>query len=270
MKTVTALLFLLVLSNRAFAQSADPSKWMCRNLSDSGGFLYQGESVFGTQACRPIPQALAQQAASPTTVASVQAQPASAPAQEPVRNAPLQQSQQTPAQEAEAVPPAEAQQTLRSFIPSGKKFVTVNAYVAGTAVKDVDLGVSCSSSSSANTTGSVADNGNIKAQTQSAGSSSCRDRHVYYYRMNLGFPDAADSNAAYLVTAECVARWVWDHCQMPTQGSNYPVVLEAGKHGTFQVYAATSAKLGDKMKVAKFPVLDVEHVKLNTTTASAN
>jgi hypothetical protein len=57
MKTVTAILSLLVLSSIASAQSPDPSKWMCRNLADSGGFVYQGESVFGTQACRPIPQA---------------------------------------------------------------------------------------------------------------------------------------------------------------------------------------------------------------------
>jgi hypothetical protein len=57
MKTVTAILFLLVFSGVASAQSADPSKWMCRNLADSGGFLYQGETIFGSQACRPIPQA---------------------------------------------------------------------------------------------------------------------------------------------------------------------------------------------------------------------
>jgi hypothetical protein len=57
MKTVPAILSLLVLSSVASAQSPDPSKWMCRNLADSGGFVYQGESVFGTQACRPISQA---------------------------------------------------------------------------------------------------------------------------------------------------------------------------------------------------------------------
>jgi hypothetical protein len=57
MKTVTAILSLLVLSSIASAQNPDPSKWMCRNLADSGGFAYQGESIFGTQACRPVPQA---------------------------------------------------------------------------------------------------------------------------------------------------------------------------------------------------------------------
>ncbi|MGA7622083.1 MAG: hypothetical protein WB630_25140 [Candidatus Acidiferrales bacterium] len=57
MKTATAILSLLTLSGVASAQSPDPSKWMCRNLADSGGYVYQGESVFGTQACRPIPQA---------------------------------------------------------------------------------------------------------------------------------------------------------------------------------------------------------------------
>jgi hypothetical protein len=39
MKTVTAILSLLMLSSVAAAQSPDPSKWMCRNLADSGGFV---------------------------------------------------------------------------------------------------------------------------------------------------------------------------------------------------------------------------------------
>src|SRR5580658_7370781 len=55
MKTVIATLSLLMVSSVASAQSADPSKWMCRNLADSGGFTYQGETIFGTQACRPVP-----------------------------------------------------------------------------------------------------------------------------------------------------------------------------------------------------------------------
>jgi hypothetical protein len=173
-------------------------------------------------------------------------------------------------QEPEVVPPAQAQQVLRSFIPNGKKFVTVNAYVAGTWTKDVDLGVSCSSGSTGTATGNVDDYGNLSARTKSEGSTDCRELHRYYHRMALGLPDAADSNAVYLVTAECVVRRVWDHCQMPPKGSTYPVVLEAGKHGTFQIYVGTSEKLGDKVKVAKFPVLNVEHVKTNTVTPVAN
>jgi hypothetical protein len=57
MKTVIAILSLVMLASMASAQSPDPSKWMCRNLADSGGFTYQGETVFGTLACRPIQQA---------------------------------------------------------------------------------------------------------------------------------------------------------------------------------------------------------------------
>jgi len=57
MKSITAILCVLAFSSMASAQNPDPSKWMCRNVADSGGFVYQGESVFGTQACRPIPQA---------------------------------------------------------------------------------------------------------------------------------------------------------------------------------------------------------------------
>jgi hypothetical protein len=67
MKTVTAILSLVMLSSVASAQSPDPSKWMCRNLADSGGFTYQGEAIFGTQACRPIPQAAPTTAAAPVT-----------------------------------------------------------------------------------------------------------------------------------------------------------------------------------------------------------
>ncbi len=56
--TATGILF-MALAPTAFAQTvqnSDPSKWMCRNLADSGGFVYQGETIFGSQACRPIPQ----------------------------------------------------------------------------------------------------------------------------------------------------------------------------------------------------------------------
>jgi hypothetical protein len=82
MKTVTAVLFLLALAGVASAQSPDPSKWMCRNLADSGGFVYQGESVFGTQACRPISQAAAAPSAPPVAgnVAAKQDAPDASPA----------------------------------------------------------------------------------------------------------------------------------------------------------------------------------------------
>jgi len=65
MKTVTAVLSLLMLSIVTSAQSPDPSKWMCRNLADSGGFTYQGETIFGMQACRPILQATPPTSAAP-------------------------------------------------------------------------------------------------------------------------------------------------------------------------------------------------------------
>jgi hypothetical protein len=68
MKTIFAILCSLALSSVASAQNPDPSKWMCRNVADSGGFVYQGESVFGTQACRPIPQAVV--ASNPPTAAN--------------------------------------------------------------------------------------------------------------------------------------------------------------------------------------------------------
>src|SRR6202046_3813329 len=56
MKLTMAVLSLLACATLACAQNPDPSKWMCRNVSESGGFVYQGETVFGPQACRPIQQ----------------------------------------------------------------------------------------------------------------------------------------------------------------------------------------------------------------------
>ena len=57
MKSAFVCLGVLIATSAASAQSPDPSKWMCRNLADSGNFTYEGETIFGTQACRPIPQA---------------------------------------------------------------------------------------------------------------------------------------------------------------------------------------------------------------------
>jgi hypothetical protein len=93
MKTAMASLLVLTFSGVAFAQSPDPSRWMCRNLSDSGGYTYQGETIFGTQACRPIPQAAPatpRQDAGTATVNGVVIAPtvAAAPAPTPAAEAP--------------------------------------------------------------------------------------------------------------------------------------------------------------------------------------
>jgi hypothetical protein len=162
--------------------------------------------------------------------------------------------------ETEIVAPAEAQRMLKALIPSGKKFFAFDAYVAGTNVKDVNLGLSCSSSSTGNTTGTVDDDGNVSARTQSYGSGSCREVHNYYKTMYLGLRDLKNDDASYMITVQCAEKWRWNHCDMPPEKTIYPVVLEIGKHDTFMVYAATSQKLGGKQKVAKFAVLDVTHV----------
>ncbi len=96
MKTAIAILSLVLVPSVASAQSPDPSKWMCRNLADSGGFLYQGESVFGTQACRPIPQTTA-------VIAPAAASVAAAPQQEVAAS-----SAPAPTPAVAAAPPAVA------------------------------------------------------------------------------------------------------------------------------------------------------------------
>lgn len=83
MKYVPATLFLLALSLPASAQNPDPSKWMCRDLSESGGFVYQGETVFGKQACRPVPQPAPAAQPQSTTTAPAQATATSAQPTQP-------------------------------------------------------------------------------------------------------------------------------------------------------------------------------------------
>ena len=73
MKTIMVALTLLMFSGVVSAQNPDPSKWMCRNLADTGGFAYQGESIFGTVACRPI------QLSSPSSPVPAATNPAATP-----------------------------------------------------------------------------------------------------------------------------------------------------------------------------------------------
>jgi hypothetical protein len=56
MKGSIVMLAVLATVGAASAQAPDTSKWMCRSLAQSGNYLYEGETIFGTQACRPIPE----------------------------------------------------------------------------------------------------------------------------------------------------------------------------------------------------------------------
>ncbi len=87
----TTLVLTILLATATLTQAQDSSKWMCRNLSDSGGFIYQGETVFGSQACRPIPQVQA----APALAAQAVKQD-SAPATAQAASAPLPVAQAAP------------------------------------------------------------------------------------------------------------------------------------------------------------------------------
>ena len=101
MKTVKATLALLMFSGVAAAQNPDPSKWMCRNLSESGGFSYQGEAIFGSQACRPIQQT------APAT---------SAPATSPSNSVTETPKQENPVATPEAVAPPATATAPKGFV----------------------------------------------------------------------------------------------------------------------------------------------------------
>jgi hypothetical protein len=93
MKTTTVILSLFMFSGVVSAQSADTSKWVCRNLADPGYFLYQGETIFGSQACRPI-----QQTAPAVSTATVPS--AETTAETPKQDTPIANSVAAPAPSA--------------------------------------------------------------------------------------------------------------------------------------------------------------------------
>lgn len=117
-----------MLSSVASAQSPDPSKWMCRNLADSGGFVYQGETIFGTQACRPIPQS-APVAAAPVTPVAPKQDAEVAPEAAPVATATAPQPSPAPVAPAALQPAAEARPCLIVRQAEGHRFR--NSMVAG-------------------------------------------------------------------------------------------------------------------------------------------
>lgn len=95
MKITAIILGVFLVSTAASAQSPDTSKWMCRNLADSGGFLYQGESIIGSQACRAIPQASVQpQPATSSATPQPATQATAVPAPEPQAVVPTHQANQ--------------------------------------------------------------------------------------------------------------------------------------------------------------------------------
>jgi hypothetical protein len=102
LKMSAATVLYIALVPVIFAQNPDPSKWMCRNLDDSGGFVYQGETIFGSQACRPVPQVSAQthEPASPGSVAFATVQPPETRVQ-PIPAANNASSLQTPSRKSQ-------------------------------------------------------------------------------------------------------------------------------------------------------------------------
>lgn len=159
------------------------------------------------------------------------------------------------------LPDRDAQTILNRLIPDGKKFASVIPYVLNTQTKVVDRGSVCYSSSTSSSSGSIDEFGNINTTGESNGSSSCSHEAIGYYTMYLGIPDADDQKATYVLTVQCVERWIWNHCTMPTKGQSYPLIIEREKHGSFNVYAATRDKVGAKAKVASFSVIKVEHAR---------
>jgi hypothetical protein len=137
----------LVAGSAMFAQSSqspDLSKWKCRNLADTDGRTFQDETVFGSQACRPITQTAQQ--APPATVPSTATssnspQQTSTPAQQPASP-----QQADPAQQAAPSAPASAQNKPqpRVFLQAASHGNTWNAHRDQSMEMSKDFEKACS------------------------------------------------------------------------------------------------------------------------------
>lgn len=155
---------------------------------------------------------------------------------------------------ATRVPNGEATRLLEALIPPDDKhhMTRIEVYTPGGTTDKVSLGLDCSGGSS----GKVDDEGNINSSSHS----SCQELHKNINEVWLGLRDAAQPEAAYLITARCTEAWRWDHCEVPPAGTYYNVVLQQEKHGNFKIYIAVAPKLGGKLKVSTWDVLYLDHV----------
>lgn len=168
-----------------------------------------------------------------------------------------------------AIEPAVAERLLTSFVRENKGH-SVTATIIRVIDKAIPLGPSCSSSSSGTVTGTTDENGKVRGTTDSDTTTTCRQKYDHYQRMTVVLDDSLNPDAFYLLETECaqsqfamigiVPVKFHDPCLMPAERTTGPVVIKAGKHGTFyvEVYLTPPLrKLGDKPKggTYKFAVL---------------
>jgi hypothetical protein len=170
-----------------------------------------------------------------------------------------------------ALQPAVAEQLLTNFVRENKDH-SVNATVIKATDDAIPLGLSCSSSSSGTVTGTADENGNVRGTTNSDTTTNCRQRYEHKQRMTIAMNDSLNPDAMYLIETECAQSQftmigiaptrLHFPCLLPQVGVAGPVVIKAGKHGTFfvEVYLIPPPrKLGDKPKgeTYKFAVLSM-------------
>jgi hypothetical protein len=120
--------------------------------------------------------------------------------------------------------------TAEAFLEAtlhGEKKATITGVIANTDFKNVSLGTSCRSSSSGSIDGKVNDNGNVSGEVKTTGSTSCQELHDYYYWIDVAYAD--NTNSAYIITARCDVRWVWNHCALPEVGDKDGMVIAREK-----------------------------------------
>lgn len=151
--------------------------------------------------------------------------------------------------------------TAQAFLEAtlhGQKHVTITGVIGNTDFKNVSLGTSCSSSSSGTVDGKVNDNGNVSGDVKTTGSTSCREMHDYYYWIDVAYADK--ENSAYIITARCDVRWVWNHCALPVVGDRDPMVIAREKKGKYSIYIALRKGAMDrKPSVSKYEIVDLKH-----------
>ena len=155
------------------------------------------------------------------------------------------------------VTPDVAQALLEDLL-QGEKHVTINAVIADTSEKDVNLGTTCRSSSDGTVEGKINDYGDVSGKVSADGRTNCSEEHNYFYWMTVAY--VSDTNAGFVITARCDVRWRWNHCALPVVGAKDAMVLAREKKGKYAIYISLrKGSLDKKGSVSKYEVVDLKH-----------
>jgi hypothetical protein len=138
------------------------------------------------------------------------------------------------AQSVRVLTPDEGSKALESYFPRDKKSVRLDALAYN--------------EKSSQTTKGISKAGDLE--------------YSYFYSLEIAIPaPSKPASYNYSLTVGCSETRVWDRCGLPPQHVLIAVTLKRGKHGEFDALLPSESRLGGKIEVSTFHVIEVRRVE---------